>query len=78
MLTQDDDDVPGAYVEWSDANGAYVNNIFGRANESPLMNYGLVFNNGSVMSYARPMTAAEVMYITITRQDNDHIGLILF
>ncbi|KAI8625119.1 hypothetical protein F5Y19DRAFT_277848 [Xylariaceae sp. FL1651] len=58
----DDDDVPGAYVEWSDGNGAYVNNIFGRADESPLMKYALVFNNGSVMSYARPMTANEIQY----------------
>ncbi|KAK2074979.1 hypothetical protein P8C59_009144 [Phyllachora maydis] len=57
---QDDDDVPGAYVEWTEADGEYVNNIFSRADDVPLMRYALFFSNGSIQYYARPMTVNEM------------------
>ncbi|KAI0865017.1 hypothetical protein F4860DRAFT_527723 [Xylaria cubensis] len=59
---KDNDDDPGAYVEYIDqAGGDFIETTFKRSNEIPHKSYALIYNNGSVMSYSRPMTEDEVL-----------------
>ncbi|KAJ8125457.1 hypothetical protein O1611_g8182 [Lasiodiplodia mahajangana] len=60
-IAYDDDTAPGAYVEYTDSTGGeFVTNVFKRSHQAPHINYALIYNNGSVMSYARSMTEDDI------------------
>ncbi|KAI0552393.1 hypothetical protein F4679DRAFT_535452 [Xylaria curta] len=54
---------PGAYVEYPDGHGGeFRENAFKRSLPTFQKNYALIYGNGSVMSYTRPMTEDEILY----------------